>query len=150
MKTYSKILFVVAVTIMLSSSEIFGFESTNGSNVIDNIINYTNNDRIITTSAIVVELSILIIVLYYWKRSRREKKKNTNSVYRKNIKAIRDERINPNMIDINLKSRKSLATGFKLQSLNSRKLTSNAKKLEISKGEILLAARIKQMQSQNI
>ena len=145
-----KILLIVLVTILISVGVSFGYESINSPNIIDNILNYTNSDRIITTSAIAVELTILFVVLYYWKRSRREKNRNSTSVYKQNIKAIRDERINPNMIDINLKVRKSLATGFKLRSLNSRRLTSNAKKLEVSKGELLLAARIRQMQNQNI
>ena len=128
----------------------FGYESINTENVVDRIFNNTNTERIITTSAIIVELIVLFMLLYYWKKSRKDKNINSNLVYKRNIKAIRDERINPSMIGVNKKTRKLLTKTLKINLLNSRKLTVNAKKLSIAKGEILLAARIKQMQDQKI
>ena len=133
---------------MCSAKNSFGYESGNKNYVKDKLFNNTTTERIITTSAIIVELVVLFTLLYYWKRKGKEKSKISNSVYRKNIKAIRDERINPRTIEVDRKNRKSLAKVFKSSPLHSRNLTVRAKKLMIAKGEILLAARIKQLQDQ--
>lgn len=133
---------------MCSAKISFGYESANPDNVDYKLFNKANTERVITTSAIIVELAVLFILLYYWKRTRKRNNKISNSVYRRNIKAIREERINPDIIAVSTKNRKSLTEILNSNPWHSRSLTASAKKLTIAKGEILLAARIKQMQDQ--
>ena len=143
-----KKLFIVFITILFSAKIAFGYQSSGAKNVVDKLFSDTSTERMITTSEIFAELAVLFLVLYFWKKTKKDKNINSNSIYKRNIKAIRDERINPNMIEAGKKSRRSLIKALKPDSLNSRKLTLNAKKLSIAKGELLLAARIKQIQDQ--
>lgn len=104
-------------------------------------------ERMITTSVIVGEIVILFLLLYYWKRTRTEAKVKNNSVYKRNIQAIRDERIKPYYKNDLSAKRKLLQKQKSLKSLDGTSITNKAKKMSISKGELFLAARINQLQN---
>ena len=53
------------------------------------------SERILTTSVIIGEVVILFLLLFYWKKTRNEGKVNSVSTFKRNIQAIRDERIKP-------------------------------------------------------
>ena len=106
------------------------------------------SERIITTSVIIGEAIILLLVLFYWKRTRNDSKTEVDYSYKRNIRAIRDERIKPiPNLEITSK-RKHLRKRIKTKALNGRTITSTAKKLSIAKGEVFLATRIQQLQNQ--
>ena len=106
------------------------------------------SERLITTSVIVGEVIILLLVLFYWKKTRDDSKLGVNNTYKRNIKAIRDERVKPLLNKKNSLQRKSLMAQLKNNSLNGKTLTRTAKKLSIAKGELFLAARIQKLESQ--
>lgn len=107
------------------------------------------SERVITTTVIIGEIVILLLLLYYWKRTRNEAKLKSNKVYKKNIQAIRDERIKPNNNFKLSARRKALQNHKTLKSLNGKLITNRAKKMSIGKGELFLAAKITQLQSIN-
>lgn len=114
----------------------------------DPILDYVP-ERIITTSVIIGEIVILFLLLFYWKKTRGDAKVKTQNTYKKNIRAIRDERIKPqNNLDLSAK-RKSLQKFKILNSLDGKSITNRAKKMSIAKGELFLAARINQLQNIN-
>lgn len=106
------------------------------------------SERIITTSVVFGELAILVLILFYWKKIRTESKQSNNNRYKKNISAIRDERIKPALINKNSAIRKELPKVIGKNRLTAKLITSTAKKLSISKGELFLAAKIQQLQDQ--
>jgi hypothetical protein len=108
-----------------------------------------SSERIITSSVIIGEVIILFTLLFYWKRTRNDSNSKKNEIYRKNIRAIRDERVKPNLISELSKKRKTLKKHKILNSLNGKSITNTAKKMSIAKGELFLAARITQLQKQN-
>lgn len=106
-------------------------------------------ERIITTSVIVSEIVILFLLLFYWRKTKNDAKVRTQNIYKKNIRAIRDERIKPqNNLDL-IAKRKSLQKYKMLNSLDGKSITNRAKKMSIAKGELFLAARINQLQNIN-
>lgn len=109
---------------------------------------FSISEGMITTAVIVGELVILLLVLYYWKRTREDSKREVRPSYKKNIRAIRDERIRPTM-DVNASlKRKDLRKYVQKRPINSSTITSAAKKMCIAKSEIFLATRIQQLQNQ--
>lgn len=105
------------------------------------------SERILTTSVIIGEVVILFLLLFYWKKTRNESKVNSVSTFKRNIQAIRDERIKPQVNSDLSTKRKSLQKHKNLESLDGKSITTRAKKMSISKGELFLAARINQLQS---
>jgi hypothetical protein len=85
--------------------------------------------------------------LYYWKRTRNDKRTSLKSVFKKNIKAIRDERVKPHIDSEKSRKRAYIKDKIKFNNLSSRNVISEARKLSISKGELFLAARINQLQN---
>ncbi len=64
--------------------------------------------------------------------------------YKRNIQAIRDERVKPK-IDIKVSSKRRRLNNLKIiKNLNGKTITSTAKKLSVAKGELFLAAKIQQ------
>ena len=106
------------------------------------------SERIITTSVFFGELAILVLVLVYWKKTRTDSKQSNVNRYKKNIRAIRDERIKPNVLNENSSKRKAIPKVIEKKRLTAKSITSTAKKLSISKGELFLAAKIQQLQNQ--
>ena len=109
---------------------------------------FSISERMITTAVIVGELVILLLVLYYWRRTRKDSKREVRPSYKKNIRAIRDERIRPTMDAKASLKRKELKKYVQKRTINSSTITSTAKKMSIAKSEIFLATRIQQLQNQ--
>ncbi len=114
----------------------------------DSVVNSILPERIITSSIIIVEVIILLLLLFYWKKARDDSKVGVNNNYKRNIKAIRDERVIPVINTKNSSKRRSLKNQLNTRSLNGKTITIIAKKLSIAKGEMFLAARIQQLQNQ--
>lgn len=130
------------------------YDMNNGSTIIsekesnDLFMSIDFSETTVTTVIIIGEIILLLGLIIYWKKSRSKSKPKNKNLYKNNIRAIRNERIKPN---VNLKftdKRRSLKNKLALSKLNGRTITSTAKKMAISKGEILLAAKIQQLQSQ--
>ncbi|MCW8849375.1 MAG: hypothetical protein OQJ81_05290 [Melioribacteraceae bacterium] len=114
----------------------------------NSILGIEITERIITTSVIIGELGILLFVLFYWKKTRTDSSCKGKNIYKRNIMAIRDERVKP-IMDIKVsRKRRSLNNLSIIKKLNGKTITSTAKKLSVAKGELYLAARIQQMQEQ--
>lgn len=121
---------------------------TNKSNSNDFTFSFSISEGMITTAVIIGELGILLLVLYYWKRTRDDSKSNVDQTYKKNIKAIRNERVKPKINTKTSLQRKGLKKFVKRNPIDGRTITSAAKKMSIAKSEIFLATRIQQLQSQ--
>ncbi len=128
---------------MGNSDEITAINEQTGS-----IFGSNASERIITTSVVFGELAILVLVLVYWKKTRTDYKESNVNRYKKNIRAIRDERIKPTVLNKNSSKRKAMPKLIEKKKLTARSITSTAKKLSISKGELFLAAKIQQLQNQ--
>lgn len=106
------------------------------------------SERVITTAIIIGEIVLLLGLIIYWKQSKGKSRPENKKLYKNNIRAIRDERIKPKA-DLKITDkRRTLKNKIALSKLNGKTITSTAKKMAISKGELLLAAKIKQLQSQ--
>ncbi len=121
-------------------------EKQEGNN--DYILVTATSERIITTSVIVGEVILLLLVLFYWKRTRDDSKDGATNTYKRNINAIREERVRPNLNAKDSLRRRALKEQIKSIPLNGKTVTSTAKKLSIAKGELFLASRIQQLQNQ--
>jgi len=106
-------------------------------------------ERVITTSVIVGEILILLFVLYYWKKTKDDDKTGSKNTFKNNIKAIREERINPKLITKMDNKRGSLENRININSINGKTISSTARKLSIAKGELFLIAKINQLQNQS-
>lgn len=148
-------LLILSVNFIFAQEELLKpYDMNNGEPVIaksennNSIMGIEISERLITTSVIVGELGILLFVLFYWKRTRTDSSNKGIDIYKKNIQAIRDERVKP-IRDIKVsKKRRSLNSITSFKKLNGKTITSTAKKLSVAKGELFLAARIQQMQKQ--
>ena len=99
------------------------------------------------TSAIVIgEIVILVFVLYYWKKTKDENKQGYKNNLKNNIRALREERVR--ITNSNGNRKKIIINKLNLKLVDSTTISNTAKKLSISKGEIFLAQRMKQMQDQ--
>lgn len=114
----------------------------------DFTFSFSISERMITTAVIVGELVILLLVLYYWKRTRDDSKSEIKPSFKKNIRAIREERIRPTLSSKTSIKRKELQKYVQKTQINGRTITSAAKKMSIAKSEIFLATRIQQLQKQ--
>ncbi len=150
-----KILFLILTVLTLTlSAQSKPYDMKKSAEVVEaneqtgSIFGNSASERIITTSVVFGELAILVLVLFYWKRTRTDSKKFDTNRYKKNISAIRDERIKPTVRNKNSSRRKSLANAIEKKRLTGKTITSTAKKLSIAKGELFLAAKIQQLQNQ--
>ena len=131
-----KVIFIILTLSTLTiSAQTKPYDMKNSAEVV-NVNNQSNSifganasERIITTSVVFGELMILVLVLFYWKRTRTDSKQLNTNRYKKNIKAIRDERIKPIIINKNSSRRKSLANSIDKKTLTGKSITSTAKKL---------------------
>ena len=145
------ILAVFTLTILAQSKP---YDMENSAEVVkvndqsDSIFGVNASERIITTGVVFGELIILVLVLFYWKRTRTDSKQSVINRYKKNIRAIRDERIKPIIINKNSSRRRSLTNSIEKKTFTGKSITSTAKKLSIAKGELFLAAKIQQLQKQ--
>lgn len=130
------------------------YDMNNGSTIISEkdsnnlFLGIDFTERIITTAIIIGEIVLLLGLILYWKKSKGKSRPENKKLYKNNIRAIRDERIKPNVDRKISCKRKTLKDKISLSKLNGKTITSTAKKMAISKGELLLAAKIQQLQSQ--
>lgn len=102
-------------------------------------------ERLITTSVIGVELIILLLIVYFWKRSKTEKLVPVKTNIKTNIRALRNERLNTIIKVKSDNRRKDFVNSIDERKVNAKSITSTAKKLSVSKGELFLAAKLKQL-----
>lgn len=114
----------------------------------DITFSFSISEGMITSVVIIGELAILLLVLYYWKRTRDDSKSEVDHSYKKNIKAIRNEQIRPILNSKISSQRKTLKKYIKKKPIDTRTITSVARKMSIAKSEIFLATRIQQLQNQ--
>lgn len=130
------------------------YDMNNGKTIINESSNNNSimgieiSERLITTSVIVGELGILLFVLFYWKKTRKDGTNKGKQIYKRNIQAIRDERVKPIMNINTSNKRRKLNSMPIIKKLNGKTITSTAKKLSVAKGELFLAAKIQQMQNE--
>ena len=105
-------------------------------------------ERFFSSGIILLEVAILVMVLYYWKKTRSEVRKEEESTYKRNIKAIRDERVFPIFDKDISKKRKILNNLIAINELNGRNISNKARTYDISKGELYLAAKIHSLTQQ--
>ncbi len=105
------------------------------------------SERIFTTVIVLSELALLLGILFYWKKTYSEGKTNNKSIFKKNIQALRQERIKYYEDEKLSLKRKMLKTKINKSTIDGKFITVKAKRLSISKGEVFLAARIKQLQA---
>lgn len=157
MKVVSKILLVLvlwslAIAAQNHSPKPYDTENKNSiakvEKTLSSYVDSISAERIITTAVVVGEILILLIILFYWKKTREDSRVGVNDVYKKNIIAIRDERIKPIFNKNNSVKRVNLKNKINSKSLNGRTITRTAKKLAIAKGELFLIAKMKQLQEQ--
>ena len=116
----------------------------------ENNIKATVSERFFTTAVIIGETILLLLIVGYWKRTRTDYYKDNKIIFKKNINALRLEKVRRfENKKISLK-RKILSSKIDKVTIDGKYITSKAKKLEISKGEIFLATRIKQLSKQTI
>lgn len=115
---------------------------------IDKLFEYEISERILTSSIIIGEMAILLFILFYWKKTREDTKLKVSNIYKKNINAIREEKVKPLLNNKHNTLRQSLMKQLRIRAINGRIITNKAKKMSIAKGELLLAARIQQLQNQ--
>lgn len=121
---------------------------TNNSDSNDFTFSFSISEGMITTAVIFGEIVILLLVLYYWKRTRNDSKSEADLSYKKNIRAIRDERIRPALNSKSSSQRKALKKYVQNKAIDGRTISTVAKKMSIAKSEIFLATRIQQLQNQ--
>ncbi|MCB0732640.1 MAG: hypothetical protein KDC88_16575 [Ignavibacteriae bacterium] len=157
MKNLNIIIFITILMIVSLNNQKKNTKPLNMSNEIQNVqsssqlglsIENLLSERVLTTSVIFGEILILLLVLFYWRKTHQDSKRNTKVDYRKNIKALRSEKIKPIFNKNISRKRLLLKTNIGFKSLNGKSITNKAKKLSIAKGELFLAARIQQLQSQ--
>lgn len=122
-------------------------------------INNTNNgiveiiqstilsERSITTVVIIGELSLLLLILYYWKKTNNDAKIENTKSLKRNIRALRNESIKLIYAENDHERRLKIFRAMNRKQMDGKLLTATAKKLEVSKGEVLLVAKINQLKS---
>ena len=106
------------------------------------------SERFLTTSVIIGEVVLLLFILFFWKGTKNDSDADDNTIFKKNIKALRNERLIPIINQKKSKKRVKLLNKLNFNRVSGKFITSKAKKLSISKGELFLAARIQQLSNQ--
>ncbi|MEE9429547.1 MAG: hypothetical protein V3V16_00805 [Melioribacteraceae bacterium] len=157
-----KNIILIIFAVLLFSNNILGqkkyvksetnFSKTSEVNLVkkENNIKGTISERFFTTAIIIGETILLLVIVGYWKRTRTDVKKDSKSVFKKNINALRLERVKRFDDEKLSMKRKILFSKLDSSKIDGKYITTKAKKLEISKGEIFLATRIKQLSRQAI
>ncbi len=148
-----KILSILFVTIVLTFVNNAQTKTNKNITIHNSAVNYENpkmnfiNERIFTTSIIISEIALLLGILFYWKKTYTESKIDNKTIFKKNIKALRNERIKYFENEKLSAIRKTLKTKIKKKIIDGKFITAKAKQMKISKGEIFLAQRLKQLQT---
>lgn len=157
-----KKLFLIVTAVLLSANLLFGQANSNENNsrfensketIVtgkSNEITGAISERFFTTAIIIGEIILLLVIVGYWRRTRTDSKDDSKSAFKKNINAIRLEKVR-RFDDKKLSiKRKTLFSKMNQTSIDGKFITSKAKKMEVSKGEIFLAAKLKQLSRQAI
>ncbi len=144
-KTLSILIIMFVFTVMNNGQSIDS--NTNNKIVSGNTEWNIASERIFTTAIVVSELALLLGILYYWKKTRVESKTTNKSTFKKNIQALRLERIKYFEDEKLSSKRRMLFSKINKKIIDGRFITAKAKRLSVAKGEIFLAARIKQLQA---
>lgn len=148
-----KVLIVILLSFVLCTIST-GKNGTNGSNRISNSVIKADSEgfsvtafseRFLTTGVVIGEALILLVILYYWKRTREDAKPDSKLLLKHNIKAMRNEKVFFREADKETRKRKKILSDFNFNNINGKLITSKARKLSVSKGEVFLAARIYQL-----
>ena len=157
-----KKLLLIVTAVLLSSNLLLGQVNSNKNNAgygdsketivteKQNKITGAISERFFTTAIIVGETILLLIIVGYWRKTRTESKDDSNSVFKKNINAIRLEKVRRFENEKLSMKRRTLFSKINQTSIDGKYITSKAKKMEVSKGEIFLAAKLKQLARQAI
>jgi len=157
-----KKLFLIITVVLLSSNLMFGQANGEKSNSVnrDNsetiVAEKTNeitggiSERFFTTAIIFGETILLLAIVGYWRKTRTDTKDDSKSIFKKNINAIRLEKVRRFEDEKLSIKRKTLFSKINQASIDGKFITSKAKKMEVSKGEIFLAAKLKQLSRQAI
>ena len=148
-----KKLFLIVIAVLLSSNLLFGQVNSSKETIVaenTNEITGAISERFFTTAIIIGETILLLVIVGYWRRTRTDSKDDSKSVFKKNINAIRLEKVRRFEDEKLSLKRKSLFSKMNQTSIDGKFITSKAKKMEVSKGEIFLAAKLKQLSRQAI
>ena len=148
-----KKLFLIVITVILSSNLLFGQVNSSKETIVADKTNEVTgaiSERFFTTAIIIGETILLLVIVGYWRRTRTDSKDDSKSVFKKNINAIRLEKVRRFEDEKLSLKRKSLFSKMNQTSIDGKFITSKAKKMEVSKGEIFLAAKLKQLSRQAI
>lgn len=94
-------------------------------------------------------LGILFILFIILKRKKKEKEQLQNTLFRRNVKSIRENRIPDREKDILSNLRKKIVSALVTTKIDDYVITNAAREYSISKGEIYLAAKIKELELRN-
>lgn len=111
------------------------------------IIKYST-EKLLINGVIGFEIVVLLSVLIYWKKNKSKSKKKLGILYKKNINALRTEKLLSIDKSVETKKRKSLKKAIKNLEINSAVINKKAKELKLGKGEIFLAAKIRELSRQ--
>ena len=98
----------------------------------NSILGIEITERVITTSVIVGELGILLFVLFYWKKTRTDGSIKGKNMFKRNIQAIRDERVKPT-IDIKVSNKRKKLNNISLEILMVKQLLQQLKNYQLQK-----------------
>jgi hypothetical protein len=150
MKKTIKILFLIFLFTVTNYGQTNNVKQEKNTNT--EVVSGTNewsavSERVFTTVIVISELALLLGILFYWKKTRGESKVTNKNTFKKNIQALRLERIKYYEDEKLSTKRKTLYSKINAKTIDGRFITAKAKRLSISKGEIFLATRIRQLQA---
>lgn len=94
-------------------------------------------------------LGILFILFIILKRKKKEKEQIKNTIFRRNVKSIRENRIPDREKDLLSNLRKKIVSALVTTKIDDYVITNAAREYSISKGEIYLATKIKELELRN-
>jgi len=110
----------------------------------------TISERVFTTAIIIGESILLLAIVGYWRRIKGDSVDESKSIFKKNINAIRLEKVRRFENKKLSMERKTLYSKIDKTLVDGKYITKKAKKLKVAKGEIFLATRIRQLSKQTI
>ena len=147
-KKLLSILVIIFVFTSINNGQSIRSNDTNNKNIATTKTEWSAvSERVFTTAIVVSELALLLGILYYWKKTRIESKATNKNTFKKNIQALRLERIKYFENEKLSSKRRMLFSKINKKIIDGSFITAKAKRLSVSKGEIFLAARIKQLQT---
>lgn len=109
---------------------------------------YNFEERFITTVIIITEMVFLILILGYSQKVKKNFRIDSSKEFKQKIKALREEKIRYSINENLSNQRKIINSIVMANKVKGKTITETAKELSVAKGEILLATKIQQLQSQ--